>query len=52
MNADASYMEPGDDDIKQIFKAVAGTYASGSFKDLKEAKAAMDKQLKEKGLIK
>lgn len=52
MNADASYMEPGDDDYKQVFKAVVGTYASGSFKDLKEAKAAMDKQLKEKGLIK
>mgnify|MGYP003300435018 FL=1 len=51
LKADASYVGPMDNEVDQAFKAVVGTYASGSFKTVKDAKEAMEKKLKEDGLL-
>ena len=51
LKADATNMAPGDDDYKQAFKAVVGTYASGSFDTIEDAKKALEKQLKKDGLL-
>lgn len=51
LKADASYVGPMDNEVDQAFKAVVGTYASGSFKTVKDAKEAMEKKLKEDGIL-